>query len=256
MEGHRHRLLLLTERAFCIFGVVGLVWWGAFHIGVATSTRHDLKRFAALQGVARHAGMPDQSLWSRARVSAWRKALSEPPRTPIAVLRIPSIRLEVPVLPGTDNDTLDRAVGHIENTAEPGADGNSGIAGHRDGFFRGLKDISSGDAIELDTLEGTDFYRVERTWVVNPEDVSVLDPTSTRVLTLVTCYPFYFIGPAPQRFIVRAVRSRHTGDSPNVSHVSSAAVGGLSLFPGLLMFRNQVAFKTARNERDYVKGNE
>src|SRR6185295_27650 len=148
METHRHRLLLLSERAFWIFGVVGLMWWGAFHIGVATSTQHDLKRFAALQVVARHA-MPDQSLWSPARVSAWRKAVIEPPRTPLAVLRIPSIRLEVPVLPGTDNDTLDRAVGHIADTAEPGAEGNSGIAGHRDGFFRGLKDISSGDAIEL-----------------------------------------------------------------------------------------------------------
>jgi sortase A len=212
MEALRHRLLLLTERAFWIFGVVGLVWWGAFHIGVATSTQHDLKRFSALQVVARHAGMPDQSLWPPARVSAWRKALSEPLRTPLAVLRIPKIRLEVPVLPGTDDDTLDRAVGHIEDTAEPGTEGNSGIAGHRDGFFRGLKDISSGDAIELDTLEGTDIYRVERTWVVNPEDASVLDPTSTRALTLVTCYPFYFVGPAPQRFIVRAVRRRRTGD--------------------------------------------
>jgi len=212
MKALRHRLLLLTERTFWIFGVAGLVWWGAFHIVVATSTQDDLKRFAALQVVAPHGVMPDQSLWSPARVSAWRKALSEPPRTPLAVLRIPKIRLEVPVLHGTDDDTLDRGVGHIEDTAEPGTEGNSGIAGHRDGFFRGLKDISSGDAIELDMLEGTDFYRVERTWVVNPEDVSVLDPTSTRALTLVTCYPFYFVGPAPQRFIVRAVRRKRIGD--------------------------------------------
>jgi sortase A len=122
------------------------------------------------------------------------------------VLRIPKIRLEVPVLPGTDDRTLDRAVGYIEGTALPGTDGNLGIAGHRDGFFRGLKDIATGDVIELDTIQGTDVYRVERTWVVNPEDVSVLDPTSARALTLVTCYPFYFIGSAPQRFIVRAVR--------------------------------------------------
>ena len=101
------------------------------------------------------------------------------------------------MLPGTDDRTLDRAVGHIEDTARPGTDGNSGIAGHRDGFFRGLKDIAPGDVIELDTLQGKDVYRVERTWVVNPEDVSVLDPTSTRALTLVTCYPFYFVGSAP-----------------------------------------------------------
>ena len=183
-----------------------LVWWGAFHIGVATSTRHDLERFAALRVVAPPAGTPDQSLWSPVRVDAWRKAMSEPAPAPIAVLRIPKIGLEVPVLPGTDDRTLDRAVGHIEDTAQPGTDGNSGIAGHRDGFFRGLKDITPGDEIELDTLWGTDVYRVERTWVVKPEDVSVLDQTSTPTLTLVTCYPFYFVGSAPLRFIVRAAR--------------------------------------------------
>jgi sortase A len=69
-----------------------------------------------------------------------------------------------------------------------------------------LKDIASGDAIELETLRGTQVYRVERTWVVDPDDVSVLSPTSVRSLTLVTCYPFYYVGPAPQRYIVRAVR--------------------------------------------------
>ena len=109
------------------------------------------------------------------------------------------------MLPGTDDFVLNRAVGYIEGTALPGKDGNSGIAGHRDGFFRGLKDIAAGDAIELETLDSRQQYRVERTWVVDPEDVSVLDPTPIRSLTLVTCYPFYFIGPAPQRFIVRAV---------------------------------------------------
>ena len=113
------------------------------------------------------------------------------------------------MLPGTSDRTLDRAVGHIETTAEPGAGGNSGIAGHRDGFFRGLKDITLGDVIELDTIQGSDAYRVERTWVVDPEDVSVLEPTPGRSLTLVTCYPFYYVGSAPRRFIVRAVWSSH-----------------------------------------------
>jgi sortase A len=155
-------------------------------------------------------------------VSAWRQALSEPVPAPLAVLRIPKIRLEVPVLPGTDDRTLDRGVGHIEDTAHPGTDGNLGIAGHRDGFFRGLKDISPGDVIELDTIQGTDTYRVERTWVVSPEEVSVLDPTSTRVLTLVTCYPFYFVGSAPDRFIVRAVR---VADRPAPSAASAKRAG-------------------------------
>ncbi len=123
------------------------------------------------------------------------------------------------MLPGTDDGTLDRGVGHVANTPQPGADGNSGIAGHRDGFFRGLKDITPGDAIELETFAADDVYRVERIWVVTPEDVSVLDPTSTSALTLITCYPFYFVGSAPQRFIVRAT---HEGDG----HTPFAGIHG------------------------------
>jgi sortase A len=194
--------------------------WVSFQIGVAARTRQDLARFDALQVEAPHQATPeprhatpDWSLWSPVRVSAWLKVSSEPGPAPLAVLRIPRIQLEVPVLPGTDDRTLDRGLGHIEDTALPGTDGNSGIAGHRDGFFRGLKDIVPGDTIELDTLDGKETYRVDQTWVVDPEDVSVLDPTSpsTRVLTLVTCYPFYFVGSAPSRFIVRA---HHVSDKP------------------------------------------
>ena len=202
----RRRLLTLAEGVSWAVGLIGLAVWVWFQVGNATRTRNDLDRFAALQVEAAHPATPDQSRWSPARVSAWLKVSSEPTPAPLAVLRIPKIRLEVPVLPGTDDRILDRAVGHVEGTAPPGTDGNSGIAGHRDGFFRGLKDIVPGDAIELDTLNGKEAYRVERTWVVDPEDVSVLDPTSTRALTLVTCYPFYFVGSAPRRFIVRAVR--------------------------------------------------
>jgi sortase A len=201
-----HSLLLFVERTSWAFGVAGLVWWGAFHIAVTTSTRNLVNRFVALQSVVLHPDEPDQSLWSTVRVYAWRKALSQPALAPLAVLRIPEIGLEVPVLSGTDDRTLDRAVGHIAGTAQPGTDGNAGIAGHRDGFFRGLKDITTGDTIELDTLHGQELYRIERTWIVNPDDVSVLDPTPGQALTLVTCYPFYFVGSAPQRFIVRAVR--------------------------------------------------
>ena len=198
--------LLVGERACWALGLAGLLWWGAHELGVTSSAREDLQRFAALR-VA-----PDQSLWSPARVNAWRQALSKPAPAPLAVLRVPKIRLEVAVLPGTDDRTLDRSVGHIEGTSRPGTDGNVGIAGHRDGFFRGLKDLVTGDLIELDTVQGTEAYRVERTWVVSPDDVSVLDPTSTRAITLVTCYPFYFVGSAPDRFILRAVRvERQTG---------------------------------------------
>jgi sortase A len=212
MHELRRRVLQFGESVSWTIGVAMSVWWGASQMAVTTSARYDLERFAALQVVAPTAA-PDQALWSNVRVEAWHDALSEPAAAPLAVLRIPKIGLAVAVLPGTDERTLDRAVGHIEDTALPGADGNSGIAGHRDGFFRGLKDVVAGDVVVLDTLQGPEAYRVERTWIVNPDDVSVLDPTITPSLTLVTCYPFYYIGSAPQRFIVRAVRV----DDPVVS---------------------------------------
>ena len=206
MHASRHRLLRFAEFASWGLGLAGVVWLGAFQVSVARTARNDLDRFAQVQHLALGATAPDQSLWAPKRVSAWQKAILEPTSHPLAVLRIPKLRLEVAVLPGTDDRTLDRAVGHIEGTAQPGTDGNLGIAGHRDGFFRGLKDIVPGDVIELDTMQGKDVFQVERTWIVDPEEVSVLDPTPTRTLTLVTCYPFYFVGSAPQRFIVRAVR--------------------------------------------------
>ena len=203
------KLLLVTEYASWACGLVGLMWWGTFQVGVATSAKHDLERFEALR---QEVSTPDQSLWSPVRISAWRKALLDPAPAPIAVLRIPKIRLEVPVLPGTDDRTLDRAVGHITGTAQPGATGNMGIAGHRDGFFRGLSAITPGDVIEVDTIKGKDVYRVERTWVVEPEEVSVLEPTSTPTLTLVTCYPF--TAGRPSSVHVRAARAGDTPDAP------------------------------------------
>ena len=137
-------------------------------------------------------------------MSAWQKAILEPTAHPLAVLRIPKLRLEVAVLPGTDDRTLDRAVGHIEGTAQPGTDGNMGIAGHRDGFFRVLKDIAAGDVLELALRSGVRRFRVERISIVGPDDAEVIAPTARSLVTLVTCYPFYFVGSAPQRFIVLA----------------------------------------------------
>jgi sortase A len=204
-----------AERTAWAVGLLCLVTWAALHIEGIRGARHELERFAVLRAAAaQQTADPDLSLWDRERIDAWRRTLAAPAPPPLAVLRIPKVRLEVPVLPGTDDFTLNRAVGHIEDTALPGTDGNSGIAGHRDGFFRGLKDIEPNDIIELETLRGKEVYRVERTWVVEPEDVSVLDSTPTRSLTLVTCYPFYHIGPAPQRFIVRAVRTQQNAGDP------------------------------------------
>jgi sortase A len=122
----------------------------------------------------------------------------------IAVLRIPKLSLEVPVLEGTDAIILNRGVGRIQGTALPGQNGNIAIAGHRDGFFHGLKDIHAGDRIELLTAQRTDIYVVDRTVIVDPNDLSVLENGAAPALTLVTCYPFHYIGPAPRRFVVEA----------------------------------------------------
>ncbi len=110
------------------------------------------------------------------------------------------------ILEGTDDRTLRRAVGHIPGTPLPGQPGNVAIAGHRDTFFRALRNVRQDDEITLMTLEGSYRYRVDSISVVGPEDTRVLDNSGGDILTLVTCYPFYFVGPAPRRFIVRAQR--------------------------------------------------
>jgi sortase A len=114
--------------------------------------------------------------------------------------------LSVVVMEGTSAHTLRHAVGHIEGTALFGDRGNVGLSGHRDTLFRPLKDIQEGDVIRVTTPDGEYRYRVVSTKVVSPENTSVLDSDGTDILTLVTCYPFYFVGPAPDRFIVRAER--------------------------------------------------
>jgi len=119
-------------------------------------------------------------------------------------LDIPRLGLSVAVLQGTGSRTLRRGTGHIEGTPLPGEAGNSGIAGHRDTFFRGLKDIRKSDKIQFQTATGLFRYEVEWAKVVAPDDLSVLAPSTESALTLVTCYPFYFVGPAPARFVVRA----------------------------------------------------
>jgi sortase A len=126
--------------------------------------------------------------------------------SPLGRIEIGTIGLSAMILEGTDAQTLRRAVGHIPRTALPGNPGNVAIAGHRDTFFRGLRNIQKDDEITLTTLDGTYRYRVDSTQVVDPKEIWVLDHSDESILTLVTCYPFYFVGPAPQRFIVRAHR--------------------------------------------------
>ena len=145
---------------------------------------------------------------------------------PLGRIEISAIGLEVMILEGTGEETLRRAVGHIPGTPLPGQEGNVAIAGHRDTFFRPLRDIRKDDEITLTTLDGFYRYRVDSIRVVEPEDIAVLDDSDEAVLTLVTCYPFHFVGAAPQRFVVRAHRSRPGRDDRRQAEEEDPAVPG------------------------------
>jgi sortase A len=122
----------------------------------------------------------------------------------IGRIEIPRLLLSVVVVEGVDKTTLRRAVGHIPGTAMPGEAGNVGLAGHRDTFFRPLKDLKIKDQIQFSTLKGNFKYEVQSLRVVEPNNVGVLASSGENMLTMVTCYPFYYVGPAPKRWIVRA----------------------------------------------------
>ncbi len=142
--------------------------------------------------------------WDKSRLNKYKKSSVPPPGSVLGRLEIPSVSLSVMLLQGTDDWTLNRAVGHIEGTSLPGQPGNLGISGHRDGFFRCLKDIKQNSTIVLTTLNGRFFYRVNSMDIVKPKDIEVLSATKNPTLTLVTCYPFHYLGNAPKRYIVSA----------------------------------------------------
>jgi sortase A len=217
------RALRILEGGFIFLGLLLLAVFAFAHIHRSVMFRTEMAKFETRQlestkdGTARTEATdaptnnddlhqprnPDYSLWSNRRTKLHQASLLKPVES-LAVLRIPALNLEVPVLEGTDEVTLNSGVGRIAGTSRPRQGGNMGIAGHRDGFFRGLKDVRTGDAIELATTSGTDIYIVDQIRITNPADVSVLRPRAKRSLTLVTCYPFYFVGPAPSRYIVEA----------------------------------------------------
>jgi sortase A len=136
--------------------------------------------------------------------TAPRSAPAAAPDGLIGRIEIPRLFLSAVVVEGVGKTTLRRAVGHIPGTALPGQAGNIGLAGHRDTFFRPLKDLKIKDQVQLSTLAGNFNYEVESLRVVDPDNVGVLASSGENVLTLVTCYPFYYVGPAPKRWIVRA----------------------------------------------------
>ncbi len=208
----------LLEVAAWVAGSVLIAVFAGFRIDASLGRRAGLADFARARAISTSDAnsplpsprslsdfqAPDKTLWSPERVQGFQTSLSHDFRPPLAVLRVPRIDLEVPVLEGTDDLALNRGVGHIGGTPRPGEPGNVGIAGHRDGFFRGLKDVTAGDVIEVETLSQRLRYRIQSLTIVSPQSVEVLAPTGAPALTLVTCYPFYYAGSAPQRFIVRA----------------------------------------------------
>ena len=221
------RWLRKLERLLLIFGLLMLgIYLGARVHGIILS-RATVEKFKSQAPMVRERGVltpgteaPDCSLWSQKRIEEYQASLADHFAPAIALLRIPKIHLEVPVLKGTDDLTLNRGVGLISGTARPGEDGNVGIAGHRDGFFRGLKDIAPGDTIELATQRETDTYVIDHIVIVDPKDVSILARRQRTSVTLVTCYPFYFVGSAPQRYIVQATL---VNANPGNLHASKSA---------------------------------
>ena len=218
------------ERIFLAIGLTLLaIWTGARFHGIMAS-RAAIQRFQANAAAAPGTGnsapawdgsLPDSpvdfTLWNPKRVIAYNQSLSIKTDLPLAILRIPKINLEAPVFNDTDDLTLNRGVGRILGTAQIGQLGNLGIAGHRDGFFRGLKDIGRDDVVELIRPGRTDQYVITQIQTVEPKDVSVLAPTPTPTLTLVTCFPFYYVGNAPQRYVVTAAYQISSPQDESVS---------------------------------------
>jgi sortase A len=193
-SAHR-RFLRWTRDAFLVVGVLAL--------GYAGFTLLDAKFYQAYQ--ARH---------FQQQLSSIRPATASGNMEPLRAAALPDgalgkieitrLGVSAMIMEGVDERTLRHAVGHIPGTPLPGLQGNVAIAGHRDTFFRPLRNVRHGDEITLMTLDGSYRYLVDTTQIVRPDDMQVLNDSDDSILTLVTCYPFYFIGPSPKRFIVRA----------------------------------------------------
>ena len=203
LPAHTHVLIRWSRRLFFIGGTLALGYVGFTLIDARlyqASAERSLETQIQVErehrvGVAMPSAQP-------AMEPATRPALKK--GDVLGLMDIPRLGLSVAVLQGTSSRTLRLGVGHLESTPLPGEAGNSAIAGHRDTFFRDLKDIRPKDEIQLQTATALFRYEVDWVKVVEPDDLSVLAPSSESAITLVTCYPFYLVGPAPRRFVVHA----------------------------------------------------
>jgi len=211
----------MEQQSFSLRGRVFLRWthWFLFIAGAVTLAWVALSLFQARlyqqsAGSALDAQVRAAQIQSAQIQPAQIQAASQlPANLPRAIVKegevlgrmeISRLGMSIVILEGTSSRTLRLGVGHIAGTAFPGEPGNIGIAGHRDSYFRALKDIRSGDEIGIQTATGLSRYQVDRVQMLEPSNIAVLAPTAIPGITLVTCYPFYFVGPAPQRFVVHA----------------------------------------------------
>jgi sortase A len=229
----RRRALLVIERVLLVIAVIALGWYAAVSIVSRLDQASQNRALDALrQNAPASTPAPSDAAPSSTPPPAPRPRPS--PRGLVGRIEAPRIGLSAIVREGVDDETLRRAVGHLPETALPGEAGNAALAAHRDTFFRPLKNIRKGDRITVTTPDGVHEYRVSETLVVSPDDVSVLAPTSNATLTLVTCYPFNFVGSAPKRFIVRAEAPVATA---SVVSQSAAPQPALSVSNGVLPVR-------------------
>ena len=200
----------IPERISLFSGIVLLMLAGSVWIDGTAHSRAAIADFERTRNLV--LAPTDQLTWSETRKTEYDRSLSRDAGTTLAILRVPSTGMDVPVFDSLSDTALNRGAGHVDGTALPGSDGNIAIVGHRDGFFRSLKNVKVGTKIEVTTLRGSRTFHVTELRIVDPLDVSVLEPTEGTMLTLITCYPFYFVGPAPERFIVRAkLQERSSG---------------------------------------------
>jgi sortase A len=195
-------MIRVAQYALTVAGVLALGYCLAVFLDAKLYEAREMRDFAREVRV-RAAGKPAPLDSMAAAVTPRRDGV-------FGQLEIPRLGVSVMVVEGVENSDLKRAVGHIPGTALPGESGNVAIAGHRDTFFRPLRSIQRDDTISLSTLQRTYRYRVVSTNVVPPEDIQVLYPTGRDILTLVTCFPFDYVGSAPKRFVVRAERVPRT----------------------------------------------
>lgn len=196
MTTNARRLSRAAEVVLFVIGVLCLQW--VAYVKIQTARQH-----AAVTQAVETAKTAEPPGEAAGPVPIETIAIGDP----VGILSVPRLKLSTAVVEGDSDEVLETSAGHLPDTPWPWQPGNAAIAAHRDGLFRELRHVKVGDVIEMKTARGDFQYRIAALSIVSPTDVSVLDETEQPSLTLITCYPFYYVGHAPKRFIVRAERT-------------------------------------------------